>query len=84
MKRMRNHLNLTSGVYTQNHIVRKAMEQLRDIRYLDYTEFLRDLVTYFSGHYRNPKLISSTMKVPQKEENEKLTKVCNTAFPSQY
>ncbi len=38
MKRMRDRLNLTSNVYTQNHTVRKAMEQLRDIGYLDYTE----------------------------------------------
>ncbi len=28
MKRMRDRLNLTSNVYTQNHTVRKAMEQL--------------------------------------------------------
>ncbi|STG11703.1 putative RepFIB replication protein A [Escherichia coli] len=41
MKRMRDRLNLTSNVYTQNHTVRKAMEQLRDIGYLDYTEFKR-------------------------------------------
>ena len=58
MKRMRDRLNLTSNVYTQNHTVRKAMEQLRDIGYLDYTEFKRGRATYFSVHYRNPKLIS--------------------------
>ncbi|KPS36919.1 RepB family plasmid replication initiator protein, partial [Klebsiella variicola] len=55
MKRMRDRLNLTSNVYTQNHTVRKAMEQLRDIGYLDYTEFKRGRATYFSVHYRNPK-----------------------------
>lgn len=71
MKRMRDRLNLTSNVYTQNHTVRKAMEQLRDIGYLDYTEFKRGRATYFSVHYRNPKLISSTVKVPRKEEYEK-------------
>lgn len=71
MKRMRDRLNLTSNVYTQNHTVRKAMEQLRDIGYLDYTEFKRGRATYFSVHYRNPKLISSPVKVPRKEEEEK-------------
>ncbi|HAJ2133872.1 TPA: RepB family plasmid replication initiator protein [Escherichia coli] len=69
MKRMRDRLNLTSNVYTQNHTVRKAMEQLRDIGYLDYTEFKRGRATYFSVHYRNPKL--SPVKVPRKEEEEK-------------
>ena len=68
MKRMRDRLNLTSNVYTQNHTVRKAMEQLRDIGYLDYTEFKRGRAAYFSVHYRNPKLISSTVKSPRKEE----------------
>ncbi|HCI4386297.1 RepB family plasmid replication initiator protein [Klebsiella pneumoniae] len=71
MKRMRDRLNLTSNVYTQNHTVRKAMEQLRDIGYLDYTEFKRGRATYFSVHYRNPKLISGPVKVPLKEEEEK-------------
>ncbi|SAQ06314.1 initiator replication protein RepB [Klebsiella pneumoniae] len=47
------------------------MEQLRDIGYLDYTEFKRGRATYFSVHYRNPKLISGTVKVPRKEEEEK-------------
>lgn len=72
MKRMRDRLNLTSNVYTQNHTVRKAMEQLREIGYLDYTEFKRGRATYFSVHYRNPKLISSTVKTPRKEEGSKV------------
>ncbi|ECG3145576.1 RepB family plasmid replication initiator protein [Salmonella enterica subsp. enterica serovar Weybridge] len=70
MKRMRDRLNLTSNVYTQNHTVRKAMEQLRDIGYLDYTEFKRGRSTYFSVHYRNPKLISSPVKAPRKGEED--------------
>jgi hypothetical protein len=70
MKRMRDRLNLTSNVYTQNHTVRKAMMQLKDIGYLDYTEFKRGRSTYFSVHYRNSKLISSTVKVPRKPEEE--------------
>ncbi|HHT0305665.1 TPA: RepB family plasmid replication initiator protein [Raoultella planticola] len=71
MKRMRDRLNLTSNVYTQNHTVRKAMEQLKDIGYLDYTEFKRGRSTYFSVHYRNPKLISSSGKVVPRDEGEK-------------
>jgi DNA-binding transcriptional regulator YhcF (GntR family) len=71
MKRMRDRLNLTSNVYTQNHTVRKAMEQLKDIGYLDYTEFKRGRSTYFSVHYRNPKLISSSGKTVPRDEDEK-------------
>lgn len=71
MKRMRDRLNLTSNVYTQNHTVRKAMEQLKDIGYLDYTEFKRGRSTYFSVHYRNPKLISSSGKAVPRDEDEK-------------
>ncbi|HDG9776739.1 TPA: RepB family plasmid replication initiator protein [Raoultella planticola] len=71
MKRMRDRLNLTSNVYTQNHTVRKAMEQLKDIGYLDYTEFKRGRSTYFSVHYRNPKLISSSGKAVPGDEEEK-------------
>lgn len=70
MKRMRDRLNLTSNVYTQNHTVRKAMTQLKDIGYLDYTEFKRGRSTYFSVHYRNSKLISSTVKVLRQNEEE--------------
>lgn len=62
MKCMRDRLNLTSNIYTQNHTVRKAMKQLRDIGYLDYTEFKKGRATYFSVHYRNPKLISRPIK----------------------
>ena len=71
MKRMRDRLNLTSNVYTQNHTVRKAMEQHKDIGYLDYTEFKRGRSTYFSVHYRNPKLISSSGKAVPRDEDEK-------------
>lgn len=69
MKRMRDRLNLTSNVYTQNHTVRKAMEQLKDIGYLDYTEFKRGRSSYFSVHYRNPKLISSPAKAVKKKRS---------------
>lgn len=64
MKRLRDRLNLTSSVYTQNHTVRKAMEQLKEIGYLEYTETKRGKSTFFVVHYRNPKLIQ-TSKLPK-------------------
>ena len=70
MKRMRDRLNLTSNIYTQNHTVRKAMKQLKDIGYLDYTEFKRGRASYFSVHYRNSKLINNIVKVSQEKELE--------------
>ena len=56
MARLRARLNLTSRAITQNATVRKAMEQLKDIGYLDYTEFQRNKIVYFHIHFRRPKL----------------------------
>ncbi|MGV3346203.1 RepB family plasmid replication initiator protein [Enterobacteriaceae bacterium LUAb1] len=56
LARLRARLNLTSRTITQNATVRKAMEQLRDIGYLDYTELKRGRTVYFCIHYRRPKL----------------------------
>lgn len=56
MARLRARLNLTSRTITQNATVRKAMEQLREIGYLDYTEIKRGKIVYFVIHYRRPKL----------------------------
>lgn len=56
MLRLRARLNLTSRPITQNATVRKAMQQLKDIGYLDYTEFQRGKAVYFHIHYRRPKL----------------------------
>jgi len=56
LARLRARLNLTSRVITQNATVRKAMEQLRNIGYLDYSEIKRGRVTYFCIHARHPKL----------------------------
>lgn len=56
MARLRARLNLTSRAITQNATVRKAMEQLKEIGYLDYTELKRGKVVYFHIHYRRPKL----------------------------
>lgn len=56
MARLRTRLNLTSRAITQNATVRKAMEQLKTIGYLDYTEVKRGKIVYFCIHYRRPKL----------------------------
>jgi len=56
LARLRARLNLTSRTITQNATVRKAMEQLKEIGYLDYTELKRGKVVYFAIHYRRPKL----------------------------
>lgn len=56
LARLRARLNLTSRTITQNATVRKAMEQLRDIGYLDYSELKRGRTVYFHIHYRRPKL----------------------------
>lgn len=56
MARLRARLNLTSRTITQNATVRKAIEQLKEIGYLDYTEVKRGKVVYFVIHYRRPKL----------------------------
>lgn len=56
MARLRARLNLTSRAITQNATVRKAMLQLKEIGYLDYTELKRGNTVYFAVHYRRPKL----------------------------
>lgn len=56
LARLRARLNLTSRTITQNATVRKAMEQLREIGYLDYSEVKRGRVVYFCIHERRPKL----------------------------
>ena len=68
MKRLRDRLNLTSSIYTQNHTVRKAMEQLKEIGYLDYTEIKRGNAVYFVVHHRNPKLIQRARLSKRDEE----------------
>lgn len=56
LARLRTRLNLTSRAITQNSVVRKAMEQLKNIGYLDYTEVKRGGEVYFIIHERRPKL----------------------------
>lgn len=65
LARLRARLNLKSPVFSQNQTVRRAMEQLRDIGYLDYTEIQRGRTKLFCIHYRRPKL-----KAPNDESAE--------------
>lgn len=62
LARLRARLNLKSPVFSQNQTIRRAMEQLKDIGYLDYSEIQRGRSIYFQVHYRRPKL-----KAPREE-----------------
>lgn len=78
LARLRARLNLTSRLITQNATVRKAMEQLRTIGYLDYTEIQRGRVVYFCVHYRRPKLSQNAAShdlpaLPFVDEDSRLT-----------
>ncbi|MDW9215140.1 RepB family plasmid replication initiator protein [Escherichia coli] len=65
LARLRARLNLKSPVFSQNQTVRRAMEQLREIGYLDYTEIQRGRTKFFCIHYRRPRL-----KAPNDESKE--------------
>lgn len=65
LARLRARLNLKSPVFSQNQTVRRAMEQLREIGYLDYTEIQRGRAKFFCIHYRRPRL-----KAPNDESKE--------------
>ncbi|OCQ54116.1 RepFIB replication protein A [Photorhabdus australis subsp. thailandensis] len=76
LARLRARLNLKSRVTTQNATVRKAMEQLKSIGYLDCTEIKRGNSVYFIIHARRPTLktlksskraLKEKKKVPQEE-----------------
>ncbi|KMJ45126.1 replication protein RepA [Xenorhabdus khoisanae] len=56
LARLRARLNLKSRVNTQNATVRRAMEQLKEIGYLDFTETKKGNSVYFMIHERTPKL----------------------------
>lgn len=58
MKRLRERLRLKSRIAYQNHIVRKALEELKDINYLEYSEFKRGRSVFFNINKRNPSLVS--------------------------
>jgi hypothetical protein len=68
LARLRARLNLTSRTITQNATVRKAMEQLRAIGYLDYSEVKRGKVVYFIIHERQPKLRPELISASQPEK----------------
>jgi len=65
LARLRDRLSLRSPVFSQNQTVRRAMEQLKDIGYLDYSEVQKGRSVYFQVHNRYPKL-----KTPKVERIE--------------
>lgn len=66
--RFRMRLNLTSRTITQNATVRKAMEQLREIGYLGYTELRWGNTVYFHIHFRRPKLCRDALRIERHSE----------------
>lgn len=65
LARLRARLNLRSPVFSQNQTVRRALEQLKEIGYLDYSEIKRGNIVYIQVHYRRPKL-----KAPRNDSAE--------------
>ncbi|MDF2785501.1 MAG: protein RepA [Pantoea eucrina] len=65
LARLRERLNLRSPVFSQNQTVRRAMEQLKEIGYLDYSEVQKGRSVYFQVHNRYPKL-----RAPKTEQLE--------------
>lgn len=78
LARLRTRLNLKSPVFSQNQTVRRAMEQLKEIGYLDYTEMQRGRAVYFNVHYRRPKL-----KAPKNEGYESLPSAASSETEDQ-
>ena len=66
MKRLRERLRLKSRTAYQNHIVRKALEELKEINYLEYSEFKRGRSVYFSITKRNPSLVPDKLLKTEK------------------
>nr|WP_236393581.1 RepB family plasmid replication initiator protein [Pantoea sp. Mhis] len=58
-------LNLGSKITTQNYIVRRAMDQLKKIGYLDYSEVKRGRTVFFIIHSRTPKLDNNIENIEQ-------------------
>ncbi|WP_046201237.1 RepB family plasmid replication initiator protein [Candidatus Pantoea carbekii] len=56
LARLRMRLNLGSQTTTQNYVARRAMEQLKEIGYLHYSEVRRGRSVFFIIHSRMPKL----------------------------
>jgi len=70
MRRLRDRLNLTSAVGDQNRTIRKALETLKEIGYLEYSEVKRGREIYFQIHKRNPKLLEKIVDVPERDNPE--------------
>lgn len=71
MKRLRERLRLKSRIAYQNHIVRKALSELKEINYLEYSEFKRGRSVYFNITRRNPSLVpDKSLKFKNDESSE--------------
>ncbi|MDV5142073.1 protein RepA [Chimaeribacter arupi] len=57
LERLRDRLNLTSSIGTQNLAVRNAMKELEKIGYLTYSEVKKEGAVYFLIHSRRPELL---------------------------
>lgn len=73
LSRLRERLNLRSPVFSQNQTVRRAIEQLKEIGYLDYSEVQKGRSVYFNVHYRHPKL-----KVPKNKNIDSSQQIAST------
>ncbi|UNH29241.1 RepB family plasmid replication initiator protein (plasmid) [Moellerella wisconsensis] len=80
MARLRARLNLKSRVNTQNATVRRALDQLKEIGYLDCTETKRGNAVYFLIHERMPKL--NKTKTPKQPKKGKTAIESKTAIDS--
>lgn len=73
LTRLKNRLNLKTRANSQNATVRKALEELASIGYLQYTEVKKDGKVYFQIHKRDPDLNLNNIQVPgegdEDEEN---------------
>lgn len=81
MARLRARLNLKSRVNTQNATVRRALEQLKEIGYLDCTEIKKGNSVYFMIHERTPKLKKT--KPIKTVKKAKTTKESKTTIDSE-
>ncbi|WP_326972821.1 RepB family plasmid replication initiator protein [Candidatus Pantoea carbekii] len=73
LARLRERLNLRSPVFSQNQTVRRAIQQLKEIGYLDYSEVRKGYSIYFNIHYRRPKLQTSKSKIADNHQKLLIT-----------
>ncbi|HBW3709088.1 TPA: replication protein RepA, partial [Klebsiella pneumoniae] len=70
LTRLKNRLNLKTRANSQNATVRKALEELASIGYLQYTEVKKDGKVYFQIHKRDPDLNLNNIQPPPDGDGE--------------